>query len=266
MKMKNSLLQLLGVAYCCLLAIGCTPAKQNSQWELVWSDEFDQAENYDTLTWSKVPRAHPDWKNFMSEYDSLYALVDGNLVLRGIQNTTQLNDTATYLTGGLWSKDKQLFDYGRIEVRAKLDEGQGVWPAIWMLPQDNQWPYTGEIDIMEHLNHDSIAYQTIHTGYTHHLGIKDNPKAGATHAYINGEYNTFAIEKYPDSICFFVNDVHTFTYPKIETDKEGQFPFNDQSFYIILSMQLGGSWVGAVNPEDVPVEMWVDWVRYYQKK
>ena len=78
-------------------------------------------------------------------------------------------------------------------------------------------------------------------------------------------YNIFAVEMYPDSLSFYVNDVHTFTYPRIQTKEEGQFPFN-QPFYLLIDMQLGGSWVGAVSPEDLPVEMEVDWVRFYQRK
>lgn len=234
------------------------------KWNLVWSEEFEQTEHFDTLVWSKVPRSHPDWKNYMSDYDSLYAMQEGNLVLRGIVNTTQENDTATYLTGGIWSKDKKMFNNGRIEVRAKLDEGIGVWPAIWMLPEINEWPNGGEIDIMEHLNHDSIIYQTVHSNYTVRQEIKDNPKSGTTHLFKSKEYNVYAVEMYTDSISFFVNDVHTFTYPRIETEKEGQFPFSEQPFYVILSMQLGGAWVGHVNPKDLPVEMHIDWVRFYE--
>lgn len=71
---------------------------------------------------------------------------------------------------------------------------------------------------------------------------------------------------YPDSLVFFINDNHTFTYPRIETDKEGQYPFSDGQFYLLLDMQLGGSWVGAVEPDDLPVEMEIDWVRFYQKQ
>ena len=64
----------------------------------------------------------------------------------------------------------------------------------------------------------------------------------------------------------FINDIHTFAYPRIETGKEGQFPFTDKEFYLLLDMQLGGSWVGAVDSSDLPVEMEIDWVRFYQKK
>jgi hypothetical protein len=70
---------------------------------------------------------------------------------------------------------------------------------------------------------------------------------------------------YPDSLSFDINGLHTFTYPRIETDKEGQFPFN-RDYHLLIDMQLGGSWVGRVEPVDLPVEMRIDWVRFYKKK
>ena len=187
------------------------------------------------------------------------------MVLRGIINHSQPNDTAPYLTGGIYTKGKKAFSNGRLEIRAKLNGARGEWPAIWMLPIDAPWPMGGEIDIMERLNHDTIAYQTIHTNYTYNLGIKDNPLSHSVGAINPDDYNVYSVEMYPDSIAFYINDTHTFTYPRIETDKEGQFPF-DQPFYLLIDMQLGGSWVGAVDPKELPVEMYVDWVRFYQKE
>ena len=135
-----------------------------------------------------------------------------------------------------------------------------------MMPKNyTAWPDDGEIDIMERLNNDSIAYQTVHSHYTYTLGIKDHPVSHSTGVIHPDRYNIFAVEMYPDSLSFYVNDVHTFTYPRIQTKEEGQFPFT-QPFYLLIDMQLGGSWVGAVSPEDLPVEMEVDWVRFYQRK
>ena len=156
--------------------------------------------------------------------------------------------------------------YGYFEARLKLPTGKGTWPAFWMMPKNyTAWPDDGEIDIMERLNNDSIAYQTVHSHYTYTLGIKDHPVSHSTGVIHPDRYNIFAVEMYPDSLSFYVNDVHTFTYPRIQTKEEGQFPFN-QPFYLLIDMQLGGSWVGAVSPEDLPVEMEVDWVRFYQRK
>ena len=127
------------------------------------------------------------------------------------------------------------------------------------------WPSGGEIDIMERLNNDSIAYQTVHSHYTYTLGITENPKSHSTGPIYPDRYNVYAVEMYPDSLSFYINDMHTFTYPRIQTKEEGQYPFN-QPFYLLIDMQLGGSWVGAVGPEDLPVEMEVDWVHFYQRK
>lgn len=240
----------------------CTPSQK--EWRLVWEENFDQTGSFDPTVWSKIPRGKSDWNNYMSDFDSLYALRDGNLVLRGIQNLTQPQDTAPFLTGGVYTKGKKGFMDGRLEIKAKLNGATGAWPAFWLLPQEGEWPMGGEIDIMERLNYDSIAYQTVHSHYTYDLGFKTTPPQGSTGPIHPEDYNVYAVELYADSLCFFINDYHTFTYPRIETDQEGQFPFH-QPFYLLLDMQLGGSWVGAVDPSELPVEMSIDWVRFYQK-
>ena len=96
---------------------------------------------------------------------------------------------------------------------------------------------------MERLNNDTIAYQTVHSAYTYTLGIKDNPKQGGIGFINRDDYNVYSVEMYQDSLVFFINETRTFAYPRIETDKEGQFPFTDKKFYLLLDMQLGGSWV-----------------------
>ena len=245
----------------CLLA-ACTPSQP--EWRLVWEENFDQINDFDPAVWSKIPRGTADWNNYMSDFDSLYEMRNGNLVLRGIQNLTQPQDTAPFLTGGVYTKGKMGFMDGRLEIKAKLNGATGAWPAFWLLPQEGQWPMGGEIDIMEWLNYDNIVYQTVHSHYTYDLGFKTTPPQGSTGPIHPEAYNVYAVEMYADSLCFFINDQHTFTYPRIETDQEAQFPFH-QPFYLLLDMQLGGSWVGAVDPTELPVEMSIDWVRFYQK-
>lgn len=261
--MKNRIATLLiaGAGVWGLFSCGERP---KDTWKLVWEENFDQTAPFDTTVWSKIPRGTADWNNYMSDFDSCYALRDGNLVLRGLVNYSLPNDTAPYLTGGVYSKDKKGFDNGRLEIRAKLQGATGAWPAIWLLPQHGKWPVGGEIDIMERLNHDTIAYQTVHSHYTYNLGFKDNPRQGGIGPVNPDDYNVYAVEMYPDSLCFYINEYHTLTYPRIETDQEGQFPFN-QPFYLLIDMQLGGSWVGAVDAGELPCEMWVDWVKFYRK-
>src|SRR5699024_414116 len=218
----------------------------------------------DRAKWTKIPRGASDWNRQMSSFDSLYAVRDGKLILRGIVNDVLSEDTAHWITGGLYTKGVKSFGYGRIEIRAKFEDAKGAWPAFWMLPVDAHWPHGGEIDIMERLNDDTIVYQTIHSPYTLNLGIKDYPLSHDTAPIHPQDFNTYAVERYPDSLVFFVNGQKTFSYPKIENDKKGQFPFDQHDFYLLIDMQLGGSWVGEVDTSDLPVKMEIDWVRFYK--
>ncbi len=246
-----------------LLLFGCGSSKKMN---LVWQDEFNSGKTFDELKWSKIPRGNSDWSRHMSNDERLFDIKNGNLVLRGIENQNFETDSVPFLTGGIYTLNKKHFGYGRLEIRAKLQGAQGAWPAFWMLPKGSKWPHTGEIDIMERLNYDSIVYQTIHTDYTYKLGIKNNPISGVTAKINPDDYNIYAVEKYPDSLVFFVNNKRTFAYPRIETDKVGQYPFSDHDFYLLIDMQLGGKWVGKVDPADLPVEMHIDWVRFYENK
>lgn len=257
---KHTLIGILAT----LVMLSCS---HGPKWELVWEENFD-GQALDTTVWSRIHRGKPDWQNTQTLDDRCYEMRNGKLILKGIVNDDLEADTAAYLTGGIWTKYKKSFHCGRIEVRAKLQAAQGAWPAIWMLPFETDkypWPTGGEIDIMERLNFDSIAYQTVHSNYTVKLGIKDHPRYSATAPIQTDDFNVYGVDLWPDSVVFHINGRRNFAYPRIRTDKEGQFPY-DIPQYLLIDMQLGGSWVGAVNPHHLPVEMEVDWVRYYQWK
>lgn len=248
-----------------ILLVSYMAQTQTPDMKLSWIEEFSGTK-LDTTVWSKIPRGTSAWNRYMSDYDSLYEIRDGNLILRGALNTTQKGDTATYLTAGVYTAGKKTFGHGRIEIRARLGTARGYWPAFWMLPATQKWPLGGEIDIMEHLNSDSVVYQTLHTNYTLKLNIKE-PKPGAVPAYVPGEYNVYGVERREDKICFYVNGKLTLTYPRLASAAhKDQFPFNVEPFYLLLDSQLGGDWVGAINPDDLPVEMQIDWVKFYEIK
>lgn len=242
-------------------AFSCTLPRRAAHAKPAWEETFDR---FDSTRWTKIPRGGSDWNRHMSYFDSCFDLRDGKMILRGLLNTTQPQDTSPYLTGGIYTKDKVGFGFGRLEIRAKLGNAQGAWPAFWLLGQGRKYPEGGEIDIMEHLNDDSIVYQTVHSYYTITLDEKKNPPHGGTARIKPGEFNIYAVEKYRDSVVFYVNNERTFSYPRIATEKKGQFPYADGDHYLLLDMQLGGSWVGRVNDADLPVEMEIDWVRFYK--
>ena len=246
-----------------LFLSSCSVNNQYHKGKLVWQDNFNDKKTFNSKYWSKIPRGTSDWDRHMSNDDICYDMRNGKLILRGINNTNLAQDTAKFLTGGIYTKDKVAFGLGRWEVRAKLNAAKGAWPAFWLLAQNGKWPEGGEVDIMERLNHDNIAYQTVHSYYTHRLNIKDNPKHGSTGKIRPDSFNTYAVELHSDSLVFFINGHKTFSYPRIKTDKGGQFPFTDHKYYLLLDMQLGGSWVGKVDPKELPVEMKIDRVKFY---
>lgn len=240
---------------------------EKPEWELVWTEDFDSGV-LDTAVWSKTDRGKPDWQNTQSKNDSCYEFRDGLLILKGIVNPDTSVDPAPYLTGGIWTKDKKAFEPGRFEVRVRLHGAKGAWPAVWLLPYEHEkyeWPMGGELDIMERLNNNHVAYQTVHSNYTQNLGRTANPPQGGTYPIDREGWNVYGVDILPDSIVFHINGRPTLTYPKINGGADGQFPFYIPQ-YLLIDMQLGGRWVGEVDPADLPVEMEVDWVKYYKKK
>ena len=249
-----------------LLSLPVTYARGGkNDYELIWKEDF-KGKSINTGKWSKITRGKSDWRKYMSDNETLYEVKKGKLILHGVENKgIAPNDTARFLTGGISTKGKFSICYGKVEVKAKLEAAQGAWPAIWMLPENGKWPDGGEIDIMERLNHDSIAYQTVHSYYTFVLKEKKNPRPGGIGRIDPDGYNVYAVEILPDSIVFSINGHHTLTYPRIETDKKGQYPFGTP-YYLLIDMQIEGSWVGKANPAEYPVCMEVDWVKFYDLK
>ena len=151
-------------------------------WTLVWNDEFDgPALNLEK--WSYEIGGH-GWGNnelqYYSDDDSTAFIQDGKLVIRAdlVPQGTGSSDNLRYFSSArLRTSGKGDWRYGRIEVKAKLALGQGIWPAIWMLPTDwmyGGWPESGEIDIMEHVGYDpGRVHGSIHTGsYNHKINTQ----------------------------------------------------------------------------------------------
>jgi beta-glucanase (GH16 family) len=244
----------------------CSYAQEHRRYALVWNDEFNSG-TMDETVWSKIKRGKADWAVHMSSADTLYAFENGDLVLRGMVNDFMPNDKAEYLTGGVWTKYRKAFGFGKIEVRAKFDVAMGYWPAIWMLPQVNKglsWPYGGEIDIMEHFKENFTVNQTVHSEYTVNLHRGNRPVHVAYPNYNKGEYNIYGMERFKDSLVFFVNGKRTFNYPRYRKGNDGQFPFSQHDYFLIIDSQIGRDGSPYIDTDKMPVELRIDYVRYYE--
>ncbi len=240
-------------------------SQRQTKWELIWSDEFDEGGKPNPAKWNFAGRSSPNWACYCIDDISTSYIKDGILHLVG-KICDLDSDSVKYNTGCINTRGKFFFRYGKIEVNAKLSKGQGSWPAIWMMPENSiygSWPYSGEIDIMEHLNFDDFIYQTVHSEYIDVYQEKNNPPYSNTVKCNVDEFNTFGLEWYPDSLVFLLNDVRTFSYSRLPNASSSQWPF-DQPFYIILNQALDGAWAGPVDDNHLPVSMQVDWVRVYQ--
>lgn len=243
-------------------------------YNLLWNDEFNGSEMDETI-WNYEPH-EPGWtNNELQEYttstDNVF-VKDGKLVIKAIKTTEDGKDH--YTSGKVTTQNKKDFMYGKVVVSAKAPEGQGLWPAIWMMPTDEsyygQWPKCGEIDIMEVLgNNVSKAYGTLHYGEPHGEQQSTYELTGNTFA---DSFHEYSVEWEPGEFRWYIdgNLYHTvndwFTAVEGEDEKPYPAPF-DQTFFVQLNLAVGGNWPG--DPDETTdfdnAEFEVDYVRVYQK-
>ncbi len=252
-------------AICALLIAGGVSAERKAH-TYTFVDDFNGP--LDTNVWTRIGQGPSDWNRHMSTRSDLIEMRDGCLVLVGKVNTQTNDDPRPYITGGVWNKtasEKTMMTYGLVEIRAKFEDAKGAWPAFWMLPKDRstpklRWPYSGEIDIIERLNADPFVYQTAHSAWTHKKGHGNAPKQSATAPIRQNEFNIYGLRRTPTALIWYVNGEETFRYEKTACGDDDQWPFTTP-FYFLLDMQLGGSWVGSVDTNTLPVRTWIDWIR-----
>lgn len=246
---------------------------EQNKWKLVWQDDFNGNE-LNQNNWSSE-KHDPGWvNNELQEYTDAKENIfvkDGNLVLKAIK--TQMDGKDYYTSGKINTKDKKTFKYGKFEIRAKAPKGQGLWPALWMMPNDEslygQWPKCGEIDMMEVLgNEPNKLYGTIHYGDPH------EQKQG-TYVLDKGtfadDYHVYGIEWVPGEIRWYIDGKLYYTandwFTAVEGGDEVTFPAPfDQEFYMQFNLAVGGSWPG--NPDETTdfdnAEFKVDYINAYQ--
>jgi beta-glucanase (GH16 family) len=228
---------------------------------LVWDDEFTGT-SVDKNKWEYEVNGDGGGNNELQYYTDLPEnsyVENGVLVIQALKKNYLGKE---YTSARMRTKYKGDWKYGRFEIKAKLPYGQGLWPAIWMLPTDWEyggWPNSGEIDIMEMLGQETTKiYGTIHysTNNQHaQSGGNYSLKSGTFAQY----YHVFAIEWDSTGFNWYVDN--TLYY----TAKHGQ-PF-DKRFHILLNVAVGGNWPGNPDISTIfPQKMYVDYIRVFQKK
>ncbi|KIC93450.1 glycoside hydrolase family 16 protein [Flavihumibacter solisilvae] len=243
-----------------------TALSVNGQQKLVWADEFDKPGVPDSKKWGYDVGDH-GWGN--QEKQNYTDADTNNAVIRNgsLFITARRTADGKYSSARLITKNKGDWKYGRIEIRAKLPKGLGLWPAIWMLPTDwkyGDWPNSGEIDIMEHVGHmpDSV-FTSIHTeSYNHMIGTQKTKGMYVPDTHEN--FHVYGINWTKDKIDFLLDGKTVFSFKNEKTGPK-VWPF-DQRFHLLLNIAVGGTWGGQKGLDDsvFPQHMEVDYVRVYQ--
>ncbi|KXU35415.1 hypothetical protein AXK11_06435 [Cephaloticoccus primus] len=263
-----------------------TPAKWGA---LLWHDEFDQpvGSGPDESRWTYA-LGDSGWGNAElqcytdSRENSLVAADpeagDGRvLVIRALRDEVGRTTSARITTRG-----KFAVKFGRIEARLKVPKGQGIWPAFWMLGEneaEHGWPHCGEIDVMELLGHEpERVYGSLHgPGYS---GI-DSLTGSVRHAAMGGQspegdsgesivadfssaYHVFAVEWRPGRIEWFCDGLRYHVVDESELPEGAHWVFDETPHFLLLNLAVGGKWPGY--PDDTtefPQEYRIDYVRVY---
>ena len=278
---------------------------ENQGWFLSWSDEFDG----DTLDRGKWEVEESCWgggnneRQCYTDRDLNVEVINGLLRLMaypeeytgfelGQEHSNRgAQVTQSYTSGKVRTRELASWTYGRFEARISLPQGQGTWPAFWMLPSDSvygTWPLSGEIDIMESVNLgaacsdcEGSSTENRSTGAIHFGSpYPNNTFVGGRNTLPGGAdgvsaYHVFAVEWGEGRINWFVDDILFDTKTADDWFTDGvskaenvNAPF-DQAFYLILNLAVGGNYPENTNerrfePDSFPNQLLIDWVRVYQ--
>ncbi|GGC84324.1 hypothetical protein GCM10007216_13730 [Thalassobacillus devorans] len=220
-------------------------------WELVWHDEFS-GNDLNSTYWNL--ENWPAEKNNELQYyvPQNVLLEDGSLKILSKREDFKGRN---YTSGALHTKGKFSFLYGKAEIRAKLPEGQGLFPAFWMMPdKDNIW--LPEIDILEMLGHKTNEIWMVLHWHDENKQMQNVSASYSGENYAEG-FHTFGIEWSPERITWFIDGEERFTTSAF---------IPEEQMYLYLNTAIGGDWPGSPDETTVfPQYFIIDYVRVYKK-
>jgi beta-glucanase (GH16 family) len=272
----------ISIALCALFISASTTAQEKKGWTLVWQDEFDYTGLPDSTKWGYETghiRNREQQYYTLARKENVY-VKDGWLTITGRKEPypnaayragasgwQQKDSLAQYTSASINTLGKASWQYGRVEIKAKLPAGGGMWPALWMMGINREtakWPFCGEIDIMEFVGNRPLdVYGTMH--YPHPKTGKHASKGSKTNdSTVSSKFHLYAIEWDDEKIDVYFNDHKYFSYP-IDSAGTGQDnPFR-KPFYLLINLAMGADWPGPVDDAVLPQEFVVDYVRIYRK-
>jgi beta-glucanase (GH16 family) len=238
-----------------------TPGPPRASMQLIFQDEFEGSQ-MDPAKWIPCyPWDNDGCTNSGNNEEEWYipqnVLVENGLLrLRALQQPVKGSDGKNYpYTSGMVTSFKKFFTtYGYFEMRAKMPMGKGMWPAFWLLPENEEWP--PEIDILEVLGHDPhTLYTTLHfkTKEIPHLG---NGGTIPTIPDLSADYHIYAVDWLPDHIAWYFDGAEVFRVTE-------NIPA--QPMYVIANLAVGGNWPGSPNEDTAfPNYFDIDYIRVYR--
>ena len=265
------------------IVLACSPARavaadkpaSPAGWKLTWCDEFDKPGLPDPNKWDyETGYVRNNELQYYTRARKENARVEGgNLVIEGRKEKYPIGAgkdgtkrVADYTAASLITKGKAQWAFGRIEVRAKLPQGKGVWPAIWMLGRkfpSTPWPACGEIDIMEFVGH---TPDKVHATLHYRKNGKHASKGGRIKVKRPfDDFHVYAVQWSARKMDFFFDGKKYFTFDVPQADDGGANPFH-KPHYLLINLALGGSWGRAMDDSVLPQKYLVDYVRVYKRQ
>ncbi len=248
--------------------------KKDENWKLVWSDEFDQSE-IDPQNWNfqveEAGRFNEEWQRYTNSSENAY--IENNCLVLQANHVGKVHGMDQYTSARLNTAHKQAWKYAKISAKIKLPEGQGIWPAFWMLGAnidenggDTAWPQCGEIDILELYGSKDDTAIEVNAHYA---------DSANQHAFMGAQ--TYKLEQEKFSEQFHVFDLEwTSKHLKwyVDGHKIAEMDISEpylsefhKPFFLLLNIAVGGTFAGRPDQNTVfPQKMYIDWIRVYQNK